>query len=117
MTLGWPPSLPQDMLQGVQTGARDNAVRTEMTSGDTKNRRRDSVRVFTHTGEISVTSAQAANFWDFYYEDHYEGAEPFEWHDPRTGTTRMMKIVAPPQETHTAADRSRITLVLEEVPS
>lgn len=117
MTLGWPVDLPQDLLAGVQTTARDNAIRTQMTSGDTKIRQRDSVRVFTHTGELSVTAAQAAVFWDFYFDDHREGAEPFEWHDPRSGTTRMVKIVAMPQETHTAGNRSRITIMIEEVPA
>lgn len=118
MTLGWPPELPQNFLQGSLTSEfNDNAIRTSMETGPAKIRLRDSVLFQSHSGSISCSLAQALVFENFYNVDHAQGAIPFEWTDPYTGAAKMWRIVAKPQKTNTASKRCRFAFQIEEVPS
>lgn len=117
MPLGWPVSLPQNLLVGVTSEDNDETTQKPTSTGPRIVRLRDTVEYSTHSGELILTRAQLATFRSFYSQDHLKGAEPFEWTDPYTEVAKYFRIVAKPQYTDIGAGYTRVTLVLEEVPS
>lgn len=117
MTLGWPPELPQNFLSDLSTEPNSNIEMTEMEVGEPQFRLKDSVAFDTHTGQIIVTNAEAARFFDFYRNEHLEGAEPFGWVDPYTGQAKKYCIKPVPTRTNLGGGYSRINFTVVEMPS
>lgn len=116
MSLTFPPSITQHLLINYRSTPNDETIKKPMSTGPQRIRLRDNVRYDTHSGEIVVTAAQRETFFDFYHDDHFQGAEPFEWRDPNTGATKLFRILEP-QEENLGGGYKRISFLLEEVPS
>lgn len=117
MTLGWPLSLPQNLRPGASATPNKRTKETVMDDGTVKIRLTHNTKVTKFTGEIKVTQAQADTFFDWYENDHLQGAVPFEWKDPFSGATKTFVITGTPQRTHNSKQISTISFVLQEMPS
>ena len=81
----WPGSLPTEfLLQGFRETAPDNVIASDMVVGPPKTRRRSSAAVRPISGTMLMSSTQAGIHDTFFTDTLNDGAEPFDWTDPRT---------------------------------
>lgn len=95
----WPESLPQQIQQdGFSAGPRDNVVRTQMSTGEIKTRRRSTVARDEMTFEVPLTREQYAIFRAFWRDTIGYGSLPFAWTDPRTDEPAHFQPIEPYRE-------------------
>jgi len=113
----WPGGLPQDILQGTYTEQPpDVVVRTEMSAGPAKVRRRATAGVRPVSGRIRVTKSEVATFDTFFDSTLKGGALRFDWKNPRTGTSKELRFTGRPEYAALSDDLFEITLPLEILP-
>lgn len=117
MTLVFPGTLPHFHQGSVQSRPVDNVIKTEMESGPQKQRLKDRVIYYRHSGEIRIRIAKLATFLDFYNLDADQGCTPFEWTDPYTAVTKLYRFVSQPTISHILADLVSVAFEVEEIPS
>lgn len=84
----WPVTLPDDfLLAAYSETAPDNIISSEMEIGPPKTRRRSTSATRKISGNIILTTAQVATHDTFFTTTLYDGAEPFDWTNQRTGST------------------------------
>lgn len=120
----WPPSLPSEALQaGLVETPPALTVRTEMSVGPAKVRRRFTagVRVF-ELPPFILTRDQVAIFDAFFLDDLQGGALPFTWKHPRTANPIDFRIIGTPRYSplsprqNGTVDRWQVTIALEALP-
>ena len=85
-TVVWPTSLPQAPFIRYTLRQAANVIKSDMGSGPPKKRRRSTlVRKFLRSG-MELTGTQMATF-DAFMINIKDGADKFEWVDPRDGVT------------------------------
>ncbi len=115
----YPASLPDDFLQAdFSESAPDNVIASDMDVGPPKTRRRSSAAVRKISGNVLMTSAQVATHDTFFTATLYDGAEPFDWTDPRTGAnvSYLYQPGSPPLYTPAGPGRWIVTIKLMEMP-
>ena len=118
----WPATLPQELkLAGHSEIAPDLVIRTEMSVGPAKARRRvsDNVRLF--SASLVMTVAQCALLDEFFVDSTKGGSLPFQWTHPRTGNLIDFRFIGPPTYTpraprHAPAAKYLATFQLEALP-
>lgn len=109
----WPASLPQvPLLRGFSQVPNDNVIRTAMSYGPPKQRKRVTNDLYSVSIALVLTPAQMATLDNFYKDT---GAQPFNWKnfqdDPKT--TAVYLFTAPPMPTPVGRGFWRVTLQLE----
>ena len=115
----WPGSLPTDFLeQGFSETAPDNVIKSDMDVGPPKTRRRTSAAVRPIKGVIKMTTAQVATHDTFFTDTTFDGAEAFDWTDPRTGASVSFLYTpgAPPSYQPDGGDYWLVTINLLTMP-
>jgi len=115
----WPGTLPTDFLtQGFVESAPDNVISSDMDIGPPKTRRRASAAVRPIKGVLKMTAAQVATHDTFFTDTTYDGAEAFDWTDPRTGgsVSFLYSPGAPPTYESAGGDYWNVTINLLTMP-
>lgn len=124
MTAVWPPGLPPGpLIATLEETTPDLVVRTPMSVGPAKVRRRATVAVRTFAVEWRLTRAQVALLDDWFVSTLEGGALPFEFRHPRTADTLAFRFVERPAYAPRAprlsggADWWAVRALLELVPT
>ena len=115
----YPASLPADFLMAAfSETAPDNVIASAMDVGPPKTRRRSSAAVRNISGNVLMTTAQVATHDTFFTTTLFDGAEPFDWTDPRTGAagSYLYQPGSPPLYTSAGPGRWLVTIKLMELP-
>lgn len=112
----WPASLPQDVLLGGYSEApQDTAIRSAVSYGPDKVRRRTTA-VITHvTMKLRLTTAQVATLETF-YNDTIQIAGPVDWIHHRTRAAAAYRFLSPPTFVPYGAGYWSATLEMELLP-
>lgn len=113
MALAWPPSLPQSPRLGWSEKAGKNVVRTQVSSGPAKLRRRFTGAVRELTWPTLFTDAQADTFWTFYQTTTADGSLKFTLIHPRTSATVEVRFLGQPQINEFSPGLWKATIQLE----
>lgn len=93
MTDVWPSTLPQQLLiNGASLGVGDGLLEYQPDTGPSQTRRRSSAVMRPLSGSMNLTSAQMTTFETFFYTTILGGSLPFNFPDPRTGATLLVKF-------------------------
>lgn len=112
----WPATLPQQFRQDGYTRAMpDNLLRSSMDVGPAKVRRRTTANVGPTSGQMLLTYAQKQILEDFYRDDLFDGALPFDFPD-WDETVREFRFTRPPSFINTGGDQWMVSLNLERLP-
>ncbi|NUN53024.1 MAG: hypothetical protein HUU06_09615 [Planctomycetaceae bacterium] len=92
------PSFPftASLRLGAEVAPQDARVRTSMDVGPPQMRRRYTAAVQGIRGTLVLTDAQREDLEAFYRDDLDEGVLPFDWDDPRDGSTQSFRFASPP---------------------
>lgn len=114
--LVYPSTLPQLPIIGSSEQPKSTTVRTAMdVAGVFKARQRTTKVKRQYSGLVLYLGATDMNTFDnFYVTSTGQGAIPFQWQDPRTQTTRMLKFVAAPVYDPVQNGLTKVTFDLEE---
>jgi len=118
----WPASLPQNLEVGVKDVRQKGFVRTPMSAGPPKQRKRFSASSRELSGNMHFTAAQRATFETFYVTTINEGSDEFTFIDPNDGLTANFRFVDVPQLSGlkggaSGGDLWMISLKLERLPA
>ena len=80
----WPAELPAPLLEGSGGADRDNTIRTEVSKGPDKVRRRSTVDLTDFTAPYSLEPEDFKILRAFHRNDCNSGATSFWWTDPVT---------------------------------
>lgn len=95
MSATWPVTLPQRIPEeGYSEQSPDNVLRTQMSYGPMKTRRRGTAAPTPITVELDLTPEQWDTFLSFWVETIFYGAVPFEWVHPRTREPAMFIAIS-----------------------
>lgn len=112
--INWPPELPQSpLIEGFQESSQNNAIRSVMDQGKAKVRRRTTAAPRNMTYAFIMTEAQVQILDDFYLEDLFSGALPYNFEHPRTQEIRDHRIKSPPSWIPVSYDKYRVTFPVE----
>ena len=118
MASAWPSSLQQAFNQGnFRLVKEDNVIRSEVSMGKEKRRRRYTSEREIFNGSIIVDGTDYAVFKAFFDTTLVDGTLPFEHDHPITGTTTDFEFLGPYQLTVQGGTYYRIDLQFREVPS
>ena len=113
----WPATLPQQLLiAGYEESPPDLALRTAMSVGPAKLRRRATAGVRPIAGEMVMTSAQVATLETFYVTTLVSGTLSFTHSHPRTAVSSTFRFTAAPSYEGLGAGDYRVGLALEITP-
>jgi len=85
MSIIWPTTLPQDMIeQGLSAPFPDNVIHKTMEVGPPKLRRRDTSAPWPVTGSVILTYDEFATFTTFFNTTIASGSLAFDWKHPLT---------------------------------
>jgi hypothetical protein len=93
----WPATLPPPRTASLRERLPDLTVRSRMSVGPDKVRRRASVGTRQFDVELDITATQVATLEAFYLTTLEGGALTFEWKDHRTGDAIDYRFLGPPQ--------------------
>lgn len=119
MTDVWPVGLPQYLqMAGASKGMGNGLLEYAPEVGPSITRRRTTARMRPISGSMICSSAQITTFETFYNTTIIGGSLPFNFPDPRTGSTLLVKFTAenPPNYTPLGGDNYQLALVLMELP-
>lgn len=113
----WPASLPCRFTATSQSheGA-DNLIRSEMSVGPDKARRRSTASVSRLSGDMVMTSAQRATFATFIKQEAKDGALPFTFKDPYGTGSILVRYVPAYRVSRFGAGKWLVSLQLEVLP-
>lgn len=92
----WPASLPQSPFIGLSHTRVDAVVRSPVSVGPFKTRRRATVAIQPVGVPIVLTNPQRTTFDTFYITTLIEGSDTFDWKDPVDGSTVTLAFESPP---------------------
>jgi hypothetical protein len=93
MTDAWPTTLPQALLlNGASKGIGDGLLEYQPETGPSMTRRRSSAVMRPLVGAVILTDAQIATFEAFFYTTILTGSLPFNFPDPISGATLLVKF-------------------------
>jgi len=93
----WPPTLPQLPLEeSYQERPGEQTLRTEMTSGPSKTRRRFTADIRKFQMTFLMLNTDITTLDSFYDATLNGGADAFDFVDVRTGNVISLKFVSPP---------------------
>lgn len=112
----WPTSIPDNFQVGgySETGS-DNLIRTAMSVGPDKVRRRTTANVRQIVGSFWLTSAQYTTLRNFFENEVAYGAVPFIKLDAH-GINRLFRFSKPPVYTPNGPNNWQVRVELEEMP-
>lgn len=119
MVDAWPSDLPQHLqLSGASLGMGDGLVEYQPDLGPSITRRGTTAVMRPLVGTMICTSAQIASFEAFFYAAIMNGALPFNFPDPRTGATALVKFTkqTPPSYAPLGGDNFQLNLSLMVLP-
>ena len=116
----WPVSLPQEpLIDSYSAQLQNNVIRSAMSAGPAKTRRRFTAGVEILNVSFIMTEAQKDTFEAFFYNDIGHGALEFDFTHPETGAIGSFRIDtsngAPTKDALTNG-LWRISLSLEAMP-
>jgi len=95
--IDWPPTLYGLILkEGFQENPPENVLRTEMSVGPAKVRRRSTSAVRNFTVQLFLTTTLVATFETFYVTTSKSGSLAFNFRSPRTKTLADHRFVSVP---------------------
>jgi len=98
MPILWPTTLPvAPLVQGYSEGLPNNQLRSSMSAGPPKVRRKAGLVPWPMAVSFLCTSAQAETLMEFAHDTLMDGVLRFEWTHPRTGATVEVRM-APSSE-------------------
>lgn len=117
MTATWPTRLPCRFTAYSQDHeAADNLIRSEMSVGPAKARRRSTAAVSRLSGEMVMTSAQLDAFFAFVKDDVAGGALPFTFKHPYGNDQILVRYLPPYRVKRFGAGKWLVSLSLEVLP-
>lgn len=112
----WPASLPQEpLLGGYQEIPQDTAIRSGMSYGPDKVRRRTTAVIRHITIRQRMTTAQVATLETFYY-DTIQVSGVVDWIHHRTRAAAEYRFLAPPEYAPYGNGFWSVTMSLELLP-
>ena len=105
----WPTTLPR-WEAGVTETRQDGFVRTDMSQGPSKQRRRYSAVSSFLSGRMTLNSNEYAIFQAFYNAEISGGANEFSMIDPVTGANSMFRFVSSPNVRYITGRQNQVTL-------
>lgn len=94
----WPATLPQDPFIGLTDElSADALVRTQMSAGPAKVRRRHGAAVRNVTVPLILTGAQRQTYDTFYKTTLKNGSLQWDWKDPVDGAVISFRFVSAAQ--------------------
>lgn len=108
--------LPDNFVTGTYNESpRDQYMRTQPDTGETKVRRRYTKDISVISGTLRMLKTELANFDSLYQASQLEGHQ-FSWKHPRTGSTpTVFRFIRPPEYTHTEGDWWEVSIEMETV--
>lgn len=92
----WPVTLPQNaMMGGFAQSQVDNSIRSSMSYGPDKVRRRTTAALKTSAIPLRMTTAQLA-LLDTFYNDTIQVSGQFDWIDHVTQSAATYRFLRPP---------------------
>jgi hypothetical protein len=96
-SVSWPLSLPQFVLAaGYGESPPNTVIRTEMSAGPAKVRRRSTAGVRPIACQVRLSHAQRAILDAFFVDDTKSGSLAFDWLHPITRAPVEARFVEPP---------------------
>ena len=113
----WPATLPQEILQrGYAEGMGDNVLRSQVSAGPEKTRRRFTSAPRPLRGVMTLTKAQLDIFKSFFRGDIADGALSFDFPHPHYPSAIQVKFQTPPTWTNARGDNYNVNLDLRIQP-
>lgn len=119
MADAWPVTLPQQLLlSGASLGYGDALVEYAPDQGPSLTRRATTAVMRPLSGSFVLSDAQVTTWETFFRTTIMNGALPFTFPDPRTGTSLLVKFTKanPPSLVPLGGDNFRLTLMLMILP-
>jgi len=115
MSAVWPAGLPEHVDEdGFSIEPRDNVIRSETEVGPQKARRRATKATEIMQCQVSMGISQFNDtFKLFWHETIRDGSLPFEWEDPRDGTSQVFLPTRPYRMRIIGDTRVRVRMELE----
>lgn len=112
----WPASLPQDSLRdGYREEPLDTAIRSGMSYGPDKVRRRTTTVIRRVSIPMRMTTAQVSDLETFYY-DTIQVTGVVDWINHRTRAAAQYRFLGPPQYQPYGAGYWAVLLEMEILP-
>lgn len=112
----WPSTLPQTPLRnGFSQSQQDNAIRSAMSYGPDKVRRRTTVAIKQVSVNLILSQSQVAEL-DTFYNTTLDVAGSFDWTDHVSGQSATYRFMQPPAYAPTGKQLWATSLQLEIVP-
>jgi hypothetical protein len=119
MVDAWPAGLPQRLLvANASKGAGDALLEYQPDTGPSITRRRSSATMRPLIGSVILSSAQIAIWETFFYTTILSGSLPFDFPDPITGATLLVKHIkqTPPIWSPLGGDNYQLDMSLMVLP-
>lgn len=113
----WPASLPQEpLIKEYQEAPKSNVIRSEMSYGPAKARRRSTAKMTNAQTIYLLTQAQRETFEQWFENDIADGALAFNWPRPRGGVVPVLITGDPPYTLSTSGKNYRLSMTLQIQP-
>lgn len=120
MVDAWPGTLPQLLqMSGASLGVGDALVEYAPDIGPPITRRRTTAIVRPLNGAMMLSDVQVGYFETFFYTNLLHGSLPFNFPDPRTGATLLVKFTKKqlPGYTPQGGNNYLLSMSLQVLPS
>ena len=119
-TVNYPASLPSFEGQPTET-FQDTVIRTDMSQGPAKVRRRYSATSSFLNGRMTMNEQEYIAFQAFYNTELFGGVQEFRMHDPTSGTMQTFRFMSTPEIRHLTGRGNvttlyKLTVSLERLP-
>lgn len=114
-------AMPQNLQQftaGLSESRQNGTIRTPMSAGAPKSRRRFSAVTKRLQGQIALLPAELDEFWTFFEVTLSEGAKNFTFTHPITGANLTASFAGTPQIAYPEKHglRSRVSISIDILP-
>ena len=110
----WPSTLPQNFEpESFQLTYGKNVVRSQMSQGPPKSRRKATSAPQLVKGSMQLTSAQFTTFNTFFKTTLFDGADPFDWTHPVDGGAESIQFTTEPIITSAGGTNYNLDMELE----
>jgi len=117
----WPSTLPQQFEAGAGVSRQQGFVRSPVSAGPFKQRKRYTAVSRFYTGTMLMTETQRATLETFYTTTVNEGADEFDFEDPVDFSTVSARFASAPEDRGIVGGASgvalwRVSFTLEILP-
>lgn len=112
----WPASLPAYLINTYSESPPDNVIRTSMSKGVDKVRRRTTSNARPISFEMILTSSQLDTLETFYVTTTESGSLSFDYTHPRTDASVIARFTSPPSYSDIYGRAFRVSVELEILP-